>query len=408
MKRDLDRLMEARRLDAMLAIGKANNDPSIYYLMNGTRLVGGGFVIKKRGQEPVLFHNPIDGDDAAASGLQTINLNKYDYRRISREAADELLATVELYRRIFADLGIGGRVGFYGLRDQGSAWLLLNALQAKLDGVEVYGDFGESLIDAARACKEPEEVARIRDVSRRTCTVFTRTVEYLRSHRLKDELLIQADDTPLTVGRVHQEISRFITEQHLEDPEGFVFSIGRDAGIPHSRGRAADLVILGQTIIFDLFPREAGGGYFSDVTRTFCLGYAPPEVEMAHRLVCECLEMIIRSYEVGTPVRRYQQMACEFFESHGHPTIGSDTCTEVGYVHTVGHGVGLAVHEEPFFADVATNTKTLQPGHVIACEPGLYYPDRDFGVRVEDVLWVDPAGAIENLIDLGKELVISV
>ena len=94
MKQDLDRLMEERGLDALFAAGKANNDPSMYYLTNGTRLVGGGFLIKKRGEKPVLFYFPIDRDDAAASGLLTMNLNKFDYRRLCREVADELLARV--------------------------------------------------------------------------------------------------------------------------------------------------------------------------------------------------------------------------------------------------------------------------------------------------------------------------
>ena len=88
--------------------------------------------------------------------------------------------------------------------------------------------------------------------------------------------------------------------------------------------------------------------------------------------------------------------------------MASDTKTEAGYVHSVGHGLGLAVHEEPSFSDVPTNSSVLEPGHVFSCEPGLYYPQRGFGVRIEDLLWIDEQGAVHNLTDSPKQLVIEV
>ncbi|MBE9508364.1 MAG: aminopeptidase P family protein, partial [Chloroflexi bacterium] len=405
MKQDLDCLMEERGLDAALVVGTVHGNPAMYYMTNGAGLTR-GWVLKKRGEEPVLLCSPMEREEAAASGLAVVNMGKYDFTGILREKGDRLAAAVELHRRVFADLDVGGRVGFYGLGDQGRAWVLLNALDAQLEGIEVYGDFDVTPIDAARATKDGAEAERIREIGQRTCGIIGQTVEFLKSHRVKDEALVQADSTPLTIGRVHEEINRFIAEQRLEDPEGFIFAIGRDAGIPHNKGNHEDVVALGQTIVFDIFPREAGGGYFADVTRTFCLGYAPPEVEKAYRDVYECQAQMLEAYEVGTETRRYQQMACEFFESRGHPTIASDTKTEEGYVHGLGHGLGLAIHEEPRFSDTPDNTDVLRPGHVFTCEPGLYYPDRGFGMRIEDDIWIDPDGGVHNLTDFPKELVI--
>jgi len=361
--------------------------------------------------EPDFYRAEFEGRPfycATYSGSQTAtdaDGNPVELVEIVSISVDEESGEVSL-AVIFADLEVSGRVGFYGLMDRGSAWMLLNALDAQLEDVKVYGDFDVTLIDAARATKDANEAERIREIGRRTCAIVARTVEFLQSHQVKDEVLVQPDGSPLTIGRVHKQINRFIAEQQLEDPEGFIFSIGRDAGIPHSKGTPDDVLALGKTIVFDIFPREAGGGYFFDMTRTLCLGYAPPEVEKAYQDVYECMEKIIRAYEVGTEARRYQQMTCEFFESQGHPTVASDTKAEVGYVHSLGHGLGLAVHEEPRFADVPSNTDVLQPGHVFTCEPGLYYPDRGFGMRIEDVLWIDPEGTIHNLTDFPKELVI--
>jgi Xaa-Pro aminopeptidase len=407
MKQDLDHLMEERGLAAVIVGGATHGNPAMYYMTNGAG-VSGGYVIKRRDEAPVLVCSPIEREEAAASGLAIVNMSKYDFVGILREKGDRLAAVVELYRRMFADLGVRGQVGFYGMADQGRAWMLLNALDAQLEGIEVHGDFDVTPIDAARATKDAAEVDHVREAGRRTCEVIARTVEFLQAHRVKDEVLVEADGTPLTIRRVHEEISRFIAEQRLEDPKGFIFAIGRDAGIPHSKGSPDDVLALGKTIVFDIFPREAGGGYFADVTRTFCLGYAPPEIEKAYRDVYECQAKLLEAYEVETEARCYQQMTCEFFGSRGHPTVASDSRTEVGYVHSVGHGLGLAVHEEPRFGDVPSNTDVLQPGHVFTCEPGLYYPDQGFGVRIEDDLWIDPDGGVHNLTDFPKDLVIGV
>jgi len=405
LKQDLDRLMEERGLDAAFVAGAVHGNPAMYYMTNGAGLTK-GFVLKKRGQESLLLCWPMEREVAAASGLPVVNLAKYDSTAILRELGDRLAATVELYRRIFADLDVSGKVGFYGMDDKGRSWVLLNALDAQLADIEVCGEFDVTLIEAARTTKDGAEAERIREIGRRTCDIIGQTVEFLQSHAVKDGALVQADGSPLTVGRMHEQINHFIAEHRLEDPEGFIFSIGRDAGVPHNKGTLDAVMELGKTIIFDIFPREAGGGYFADVTRTFCLGYAPPEIESVYQDVYDCQKMVLGAYEVGTELRRYQQMTCEFFAERGHPTIATDSQTETGYVHNLGHGMGLEVHEEPFSRDLSTDV--LLPGHVFTCEPGLYYPDKGFGVRIEDDVWIDPDGAVHSLTDFPKDLVIKV
>lgn len=405
MKDDLDRFMEKRDLDAFVVGGPGRDNPAMIYMTNGAHITH-GYVIQKRGKEPVLLCSPMERDEAAASGLSIQTLNKYDFTGILREKGDRLAATVELYRLIFDDLSVSGRVGFYGKADQGRAWRLLNSLDAQLDDVTVCADFDTTPIDEARATKDSREAERIREMGRRTCSIVERTIDFLRAHSVDDDVLVQDDGSPLTIDRVHEEIAWFIAEDRLEDPEGFIFSIGRDAGVPHSKGRPEDVMALGKSIVFDIFPREAGGGYFFDMTRTFCLGYAPPEVEDAYQDVKECVDLLLDAYTTGEETLRYQVMTCEFFEDRGHPTIAEDAKTESGYVHSVGHGLGLAVHEEPRFKDEPTNTGVLKPGHIFTCEPGLYYPDQGFGVRLEDVIWIDGDGTVHNLTDFPKDLVI--
>jgi Xaa-Pro aminopeptidase len=405
MKQDLDRLMEERGLEAAFISGTVHGNPAMVYMTNGAGLTK-GMVIKKRGIEPVLLCWPMEREVAAASGLTTVNLAKYDYNALIRETGDQLAATVQFYRRIFADLDVSGRVGFYGMRDQGRAWTLLNTLDAELDGIEVCGEFDVTLIEAARTTKDADEAARVRQMGKRTCDIIGQTIAFLQAHDVKNGALVQADGAPLTVGHVHAQINRFIAEQGLEDPEGFIFSIGRDAGVPHNKGTLNAVMELGETIVFDIFPREAGGGYFADVTRTFCLGHAPAEVKKIYRDVYDCQAQILGAYEVDAEAKRYQQMTCAFFAERGHPTIADDAQIESGYVHTIGHGLGLDIHEEPRFADLPSNADVLKPGHIFTCEPGLYYPDRGYGVRIEDDVWIDAEGSVHNLTDFPKELVI--
>jgi Xaa-Pro aminopeptidase len=407
MRQDLDRLLKERGLDAAVVAGPVHGNPAMYYMTGGAGLTK-GIVVKKLAEPAVLLCWPMERGEAAESGLAVIDLGKYDYARILREEEDELAATVALYRHIFDDLAISGDVGFYGAADRGSAWVLLNALNKELDSVTVHGEFGGTLIEAARATKEPDEIARIRAVGRRTCAVVRRTVAFLQSQGVREGILVRPDGAPLTIGHVHEEINQFIAEERLEDPEGFIFSIGAGAGVPHTKGSPSDVVSLGETIVFDIFPREAGGGYFFDMTRTFCLRYAPPEVEQAYQDVHDCLQSMLREYKTGVEARVYQQMACEFFEARGHRTVSSHSQTRSGYVHTLGHGLGLAVHEHPFFRDDPSNADRLEPGHVFTCEPGLYYPEDGFGIRIEDVLYVDESGTVQNLTSMPKSLVIEV
>jgi Xaa-Pro aminopeptidase len=109
---------------------------------------------------------------------------------------------------------------------------------------------------------------------------------------------------------------------------------------------------------------------------------------------------------VGEETRHYQQLTCEFYRQRGHPTLADDPQTLEGYVHSLGHGVGLELHEAPAFSDTNGNTARLRPGHVFAIEPGLYYPEQGMGCRLEDVLYLDEDGAVHNFTTYPRELVI--
>jgi Xaa-Pro aminopeptidase len=408
MKCDLDALMQTKNLDALLIIGNATHNPPMYYMTGGGHVTG-AMLIKKRGCGPVLYCNDMEREEAAKSGLNVIPYSTYNYETLLKEAqGDPALASAIRTKRIFNDQSILGRVGVYGNTDLGSAFAILSQLQLLMPDIELIGEMRDnSLFMYAMETKDEVEVARIRKMGKITTSVVGRVAQYLINREIRnDEVLIKEDGTPLTILDVKSKIDLWLAELGAENPEGTIFSIGRDAGIPHSVGTPTDLVRLGQTIVFDIFPCEAGGGYFYDFTRTWSLGYATPDAQRLYDEVKVVFDKVQENLDLNAPFKDYQRLVCEEFEKTGHKTPLNTPAPLDGYVHSLGHGVGLNVHERPWSGLTATDDSILKPGVVITSEPGLYYPDKCMGVRIEDTIWVRPDGSMEVLVDYPYDFVL--
>ncbi|HMZ07139.1 MAG TPA: Xaa-Pro peptidase family protein [Anaerolineales bacterium] len=409
MKSDLDAIMQAHTLDAFIVFGNAENNPSMYYLTGGGH-VSHATVIKKRGEGPVYFYNDMERDEAAKSGLTLIPYTKYDYTQLLKQAdGNQLLASAMRYQQMFADVGVlQGRVGVYGHYDISSVFGTLNHLQKLMPEIEFVGEArDESIFLRAMETKDEQEVEHIRRMGKATTTVVGKVREYLTSCDVReDEVLLKEDGTPLTVGDVHSMIRLWVSEQGAELPSGFIFAIGRDAGVPHSAGTPTDLMRLGQTIVFDIYPAEAGGGYYYDFTRTWSLGYTTPEAQALYDQVKEIYDTLNDNFDLNVAFKDYNKMTCDYFESKGHQTPMNTKAPIEGYVHSLGHGVGLNIHERPFSGLTAGDDQRLKPGVIITSEPGLYYPEKGMGFRIEDTLWVRPDGVMEKLADYPYDFVL--
>ncbi len=385
--------MEERGLDALVVAGRADEANMLYVL--GGIPIPGAIYVKKRGEPGVVCHGTMERGEAERTGLRTRNLGLYDWKELLQAAAgDPLEARVLLFQRLFQDEDVRGRVAFYGEMDQGVAYRFLGRLAACLQGVEVVGEYGRSVLAAARETKDPDELDRIRAVGAATQRVVQKTEQFLRSCPARDGLLRKPDGSVLTVGDVKTRVRVWLAEEGLED-SGTIFSQGRDAGLPHSRGDDRAPVAEGVPVVFDIFPRPSGGGYHFDMTRTWCVGQPSAEVLRVYRDVYECYVRVTEDLRPGVRCADLQRMACGFLESRGHPTVCSDPTTQVGYVHSLGHGLGLDVHEEPRLSDHPGNEAVLRPGMVVTVEPGLYYPDQGIGVRLEDVWAITEDGAVD-------------
>ncbi|MCK4725004.1 MAG: aminopeptidase P family protein, partial [Anaerolineales bacterium] len=311
------------------------------------------------------------------------------------------------YKAMLSDHGItSGNIAVAGKVDAGRIIGVLTHLQEVLPAATFIGQLDDSIILQAMATKDTNEVNRIRRMGAITTSVVGEVAEFLTSHKVKDAVLVTADGEPLTIGDVKRRINLWLAERGVENPEGTIFAIGRDAGVPHSSGTLTDVIRLGQTIVFDIFPCEAGGGYFYDFTRTWCLGYATDEVLALYEDVLAVYQQVMEALELGVQCIEYQRLTCDLFAGQGHPTTQDDPATQAGYVHSLGHGLGLNVHERPWFGRTATPEDRLAPGVVFTVEPGLYYPEQGMGIRLEDTVWARPDGQMEVLAEYPLDLVL--
>jgi Xaa-Pro aminopeptidase len=398
MKSDLDHLMQEKKLDAIIVLGNAEHNPPMYYLTGGGH-ISEALLLKKRGEPAVIYCGAMEREEAAKSGLKVIPT------RLG--AMDELFKNS---KSVFESHGLlSGRIGVYGTLDVGTLIRLIDTLRGALPDIEFISELkGESIFMYAMETKEEGEVARIRKMGKATTEVVGQVADFLTAHEVnKDEVLIKEDGAPLTIRDVKNKIALWLAERGAVDVEGCIFAIGRDAGIPHSVGNPDDVLRLGTTIVFDIFPGETGGGYFYDFTRTWSLGYATPEAQKLYDEVHAVYNKVVDNVDLNTDFREYQKLTCDEFAKGGHKTpMNTEGVLTEGYVHSLGHGLGLNVHERPGSRHTASDDNRLKPGIVFTIEPGLYYPEKGMGARIEDSYWMRPDGKLELLAEYPYDFVL--
>jgi Xaa-Pro aminopeptidase len=202
----------------------------------------------------------------------------------------------------------------------------------------------------------------------------------------------------LTVDQVKTELEMELLRHRCVLQEVIV-SCGEDAAEPHNLGEGP--LKAGETIVVDIFPQHKESKYFGDMSRTFVKGAPSDDVREFYELSMEAMEAALDQIEAGVSGEELFNTACDVFEEAGYPTFRSDESTKTGFISSLGHGVGLEIHEEPHLAPTG---EELEAGHVVTVEPGLYDPDVG-GVRIEDMVVVTEGG-FRNLNEYHKDLVI--
>lgn len=409
MKTELTELLKAKDIVALLITGSADHNPAMTYFLGNVHVSKGELVIKP-GEKPVLVHEAFEREEAAKTGCSLLPNNRYPYQELLKETnGDRTRVEARRIARILQDTGITkGRVVLYGQMDMGRAYSTISGVNEFLPDVEFMADWDEAFLYKAMTTKDDHELDQIREMGKITTNVVGKTADFLSQQKLKNNLLVKANGDPVRIGEVKGLINRWLAEAGAENPEGTIFALGHDAGVPHSTGNNDETLRGGETIVFDIFPCQVGGGYFFDFTRTWCLDYATDEVQLLHQQVKQVYDQLISELKPGNLFRPYQIRTYDLFEAMGHPTNRTHPNTEDGYNHSIGHGLGLRVHEKPWSGDKADETDMLVPGAVFTMEPGLYYPDRGMGVRIEDTYCVNHRNTVELMAEYPYDLIIPV
>jgi Xaa-Pro aminopeptidase len=204
--------------------------------------------------------------------------------------------------------------------------------------------------------------------------------------------ILHLDGKPLTSEFIKYTMHCMLLE-HGCSAEDTIVSCGEDTAIPHMTGTGP--LCADEPIIIDLFPVHEKSGYYADMTRTFVKGEPSPEILEMYTALREAKQLAISKVKNGISGSDVHQRVVDFFKDRGY---ASDT---KGFVHNLGHGVGLQVHELP---TVGPSGKSLETGNVVTIEPGLYYPGIG-GVRLEDIGVITSKG-FDNFTSFAEDLVV--
>jgi Xaa-Pro aminopeptidase len=274
---------------------------------------------------------------------------------------------------------------------------LMLAEHLRANGIELTPE--REFFDRRRRVKNESELAGIRRAQRAAEAGMDAARDLFRRAQQSNGSLV-VDGKPLTSERVKLAIQDAFTK-HGCSAEEFIVSHGEQSAIGHDMGSGE--IRAGEPIVIDLWPKDAETACYADMTRTYCIGDVPDELREYHRLAKESLDRSFEAVRAGAIGAEVYAVSCEPFHRKGHKTLLNKAPGEViedGYFHSLGHGVGLDVHEQPGLG--RAGSEDLLAGDVVTLEPGLYRRGWG-GCRLEDLVLVTDAGA-ENLTDYPYDL----
>ena len=254
---------------------------------------------------------------------------------------------------------------------------LRDRLAATFVGVELLSG-GSEMIEGLRLYKDADEIAAMAKAQSLTDAAFAHILEYITPERTEVDVALEIE---------------FFMRAHGSDGTAFetIAVSGTNSSRPHGTPRPVKLEKGFLTMDFG----ARVDGYCSDMTRTVVLGRADAEMKRLYNTVKLAQTTAIGELRVGMPCAEADKIARDIINNAGY---------EGCFGHSLGHGVGLFIHESPRFAASAPADMVLTPGHVVTVEPGIYIEGK-YGCRIEDMIAVLPDGTIHDFTQSPKELI---
>jgi Xaa-Pro aminopeptidase len=206
----------------------------------------------------------------------------------------------------------------------------------------------------------------------------------------------------LTSEAVREAMSTVAEEHGSELPDEVIVSHGPQSALGHESGYGE--IAAGAPVIVDIWPRDRASRCYADMTRTFVAGGGAPDPELADfwKWTKDSLDRVYAQIRAGVDGKALMETSAQPYIDAGQPTQLTKQPGELledGYYHSLGHGVGLEVHERPFMGRLSDE---LLAGDVVTLEPGCYRQGFG-GCRLEDLVIVTDGGC-EVLTDFPYDL----
>lgn len=330
--------LAAANLDALVIINPSNR----FYLSGYT---GDDLPPNESGGHIVM------SADRAVLVATTVNAEQARRQAPAFEVFDQMRVLAEADVAILRELG-ARRIGF---EDSAILYRDYQILSGSLDGAELVpvGD----LVDDLRAVKTAEEIALIARAIEITDQAFERIAATIREGDSEREIAWRLEAAMRELGA---EGPAFDT----------IIAAGENAALPHHRP-STRLIRNGEPIVIDM--GALYDGYCADLTRTVWVGPPNPRLREVYSNVLQALTRVEEVIQAGMTGREVDAVARQVIDAAGYGPA---------FNHSLGHGVGVRVHEGPSLAQ--RNQSPLLPGNVVTIEPGIYLPEWG-GVRIEDV-----------------------
>jgi len=257
----------------------------------------------------------------------------------------------------------------------------------RADGIELRPD--DELFEGRRRVKTGAELAGVRRAQHAAEAGMRAAAALLREADAGGGELRHGGET-LTSERVREAIRDACARAGAPAPADIIVARADTVSGGHDPGSGPLAPDVAVTI--DLWPRDEESGCWADMTRTFVVGEPNAATVEMHRLSMEALERTTAEVRPGVTGVALYDIACDVFEAAGHPTQRTkapDEALTEGFFFSLGHGVGLDVHEAPLLG--RTGHEPLVAGDVLALEPGTSRAGDS--ARVEDLLLVTDDGA---------------
>jgi len=288
----------------------------------------------------------------------------------------EVIETKELYKEISALLRQEG-VKNLAIEAMDVTVSRLNVMKKHLKCVDIIEtDVLSNSINKLRMIKDEEEMEYIRKAQEIAESAFDDILGFIKEGVTEREIALELDRLMLEKGA-----------------EGISFDTialaGENTSMPH--GVPSDKKVKkGEFVLMDF--GAVYNGYHSDMTRTVCVGTPDEEMEKIYNIVLTAQEKAIAAAKAGISGKELDGIARRHICDAGYGEY---------FGHSLGHGVGLEIHEQPNAAP--SYEKNLEKGTVITIEPGIYIAGK-FGVRIEDFVILTENGCI-NLTKSAKNII---